>query len=306
VVGHPTSLPQDPIKIYDTHPNKRFAVGDRVVPLDPEEPPVIGVVIGHSAEDRVWVEWGAGRIASQEDVDEIIGAHEWSFLHGMVGSGNVNRPRMPATNGMDRTKLASRSRTKLASKKGDSQMSDSIREARVAGIKALNQYAALMAKNGHIRVAEALLTGASVALSLHQLYENPKTRKASCDRVAKAAMNRSINSVLAITQKMRETKRNPFVKLAGNIDVAMLRALTYPRSKGRKAWTIPSAPGGDYQTPGPVVNDINQAFKAQGQQAQAPQANPQAQAPQADPHLAQAAAQLQQLLTQYPALRQMV
>lgn len=66
-----------PVKLFSTHPNRRFALGDMVLMIDPEEPNVLGKVLGHVAEDRVWVQWPT--TASQEDVEDLIATHEWSF-----------------------------------------------------------------------------------------------------------------------------------------------------------------------------------------------------------------------------------
>jgi hypothetical protein len=45
--------------------------------IDPSEPSVIGKVLGHVAEDRLIVQWPG--IVNQEDVDDLIGLHEWSL-----------------------------------------------------------------------------------------------------------------------------------------------------------------------------------------------------------------------------------
>jgi len=69
--------PNTPIRIYDTHPNQRFEIGDQVLLIDFEEPRVLGRVIGHAAEDRVWIQWP--HTVSQEDVDDIISTKEWAY-----------------------------------------------------------------------------------------------------------------------------------------------------------------------------------------------------------------------------------
>jgi len=69
--------PNTPIRIYDTHPNQRFAIGDQVLKIDFEEPRVLGRVLGHIAEDRILVQWP--HTASQEDVDDVISTQEWAY-----------------------------------------------------------------------------------------------------------------------------------------------------------------------------------------------------------------------------------
>lgn len=64
----------EPLALFDTHPNRRFALGDRVVYAGSagynESMDVTGTVIGHIAEDRVMVRWP--RIAAQADVDDLL------------------------------------------------------------------------------------------------------------------------------------------------------------------------------------------------------------------------------------------
>jgi len=69
--------PNTPIRIYDTHPNQRFDLGDQVLKIDFEEPRVLGRVLGHAAEDRIWVQWP--HTVSQEDVDDVISTREWAY-----------------------------------------------------------------------------------------------------------------------------------------------------------------------------------------------------------------------------------
>jgi len=69
--------PNTPIRIYDTHPNQRFDLGDQVLKIDFEEPRVLGRVLGHIAEDRIWVQWP--HTVSQEDVDDVISTREWAY-----------------------------------------------------------------------------------------------------------------------------------------------------------------------------------------------------------------------------------
>jgi len=75
--------PNTPIRTYDTHPNRRFEVGDEVLLLDDTDVRVTGTVIGHAAEDRVWVDWPTEM--RQEDVQDIIAFKEWPYAHRQAG-----------------------------------------------------------------------------------------------------------------------------------------------------------------------------------------------------------------------------
>lgn len=66
-----------PIRIYDTKPNARFAIGEEVIPLDPNDAPVRGLVIGHVAEDRLLVQWP--HEVTQVDTDDVIAMREWKL-----------------------------------------------------------------------------------------------------------------------------------------------------------------------------------------------------------------------------------
>lgn len=66
-----------PVLRFDVRKNERFAVGDKVIPLDAESTPVVGEVLAHVGEDRVVVEWPM--MASQEDVDDLISSKEFAF-----------------------------------------------------------------------------------------------------------------------------------------------------------------------------------------------------------------------------------
>ncbi len=67
-----------PVQIWDTHPNRRFAVGEDVIPVDPSDVPITGQVVGHCAEDRLWVRWAHG-LVTQEDVFDVIAKREYSL-----------------------------------------------------------------------------------------------------------------------------------------------------------------------------------------------------------------------------------
>lgn len=82
--------PNTPIRHYDTHPNRRLAIGEEVIPLDPAEPPVRGMVLGYIAEDRLLVQWP--HTASQMDCDEVIGVREWSFVGDLTDRNMTCRP----------------------------------------------------------------------------------------------------------------------------------------------------------------------------------------------------------------------
>jgi hypothetical protein len=79
-----------PIRLYDTHPNQRFAVGEDVILVDPAEVNVRGTVLGHIAEDRLLVQWP--HEISQEDVDDVMALRESSWrgsdseVQSMTGS----------------------------------------------------------------------------------------------------------------------------------------------------------------------------------------------------------------------------
>jgi hypothetical protein len=65
--------------LYDTHPNKRFVVGEDVIPITGamRGMPVRGTVLGHCAEDRLWVKWPTE--ISQEDVSDVLPFREYEY-----------------------------------------------------------------------------------------------------------------------------------------------------------------------------------------------------------------------------------
>lgn len=66
-----TAAPNVPIRIYDTHPNVRFRLHEEVLPTNPADVAIKGIVVGHAAEDRIYVRWGHGLI-TQEDCEDIM------------------------------------------------------------------------------------------------------------------------------------------------------------------------------------------------------------------------------------------
>lgn len=69
-----------PVMLYDTHPNKRFVVGEDVIPISGgaiKGMPVRGQVLGHAAEDRLWVKWPTE--IAQEDVSDVMALREYEY-----------------------------------------------------------------------------------------------------------------------------------------------------------------------------------------------------------------------------------
>lgn len=78
-----------PVVLYDTHPNKRFPVGSVVTFVDDKFLRLRGTVLGHAAEDRLWVQWP--NEVRQMDTDEVVGNNEIqdaksSNTAGVIGS----------------------------------------------------------------------------------------------------------------------------------------------------------------------------------------------------------------------------
>ena len=73
-VGNSTIGDSMPTQSYDTHPNKKFQLGDPVAFIGSgvSEPTglITGWVVGHEAEDRVNVQWPTH--LNQEDVDDLV------------------------------------------------------------------------------------------------------------------------------------------------------------------------------------------------------------------------------------------
>jgi hypothetical protein len=63
-----------PITLYDTHPNQRFPVGSVVTFIDDTYLRLRGTVLGHAAEDRLWVQWP--NEIRQVDTEEVVGNDE--------------------------------------------------------------------------------------------------------------------------------------------------------------------------------------------------------------------------------------
>ena len=78
-----------PITLYDTHPNRRFPVGSVVTFVDDTYLRLRGTVLGHAAEDRLWVQWPSE--IRQMDVEEVVNNDEIqdagsSSSVGVIGS----------------------------------------------------------------------------------------------------------------------------------------------------------------------------------------------------------------------------
>lgn len=80
-----------PIQLYDIKPNARFVDGEEVIPLTTETLPVKGIVLGHVAEDRVWVQWPT--MIKQEDTDDIGRLSEHPFFGGNALESSAGRIR---------------------------------------------------------------------------------------------------------------------------------------------------------------------------------------------------------------------
>src|SRR4051812_22055432 len=79
-----------PIILYDTHPNKRFLVGEDVILINSASGgmPVRGQVLGHCADDRVWIRWPSEIM--QEDVSDILPLREYEY--GGTGQARLKGP----------------------------------------------------------------------------------------------------------------------------------------------------------------------------------------------------------------------
>ena len=66
--------PNTPINLYDIKPNARFPVGSLVTFVDSRWVKVKGRVLGHAAEDRLWVQ--LPNEVAQLDVEDVVGFHE--------------------------------------------------------------------------------------------------------------------------------------------------------------------------------------------------------------------------------------
>lgn len=63
-----------PITLYDIKPNQRFPVGSVVTFVDDKFLRLRGTVLGHAAEDRLWVQWP--NEVRQMDTDEVVNNSE--------------------------------------------------------------------------------------------------------------------------------------------------------------------------------------------------------------------------------------
>jgi hypothetical protein len=82
-----------PINLYDIKPNARFPVGSKVTFVDSEWLKVRGTVLGHAAEDRLWVQMPNEVI--QADVEDVVGLDEVTERVEMRPSGYVESSRRP-------------------------------------------------------------------------------------------------------------------------------------------------------------------------------------------------------------------
>lgn len=70
--------PNSPVLLYDLKPNARFVIGEEVIAIYSGQHtgmPVRGVVLGHCAEDRLWVQWPTELV--QEDVSDVLPWREY-------------------------------------------------------------------------------------------------------------------------------------------------------------------------------------------------------------------------------------
>jgi len=102
VIGGPADLSKidvksgysEPLRLFDTHPNRRFATGDKVMFAgglnSVESVHVVGRVIGHIAEDRLMIRWPTH--VAQVDVDDVMGVGE----NNLFGSVEDSKDVLPA------------------------------------------------------------------------------------------------------------------------------------------------------------------------------------------------------------------
>jgi hypothetical protein len=63
-----------PVILYDLKPNQRFPVGSVVTFVDDTYLRLRGTVLGHAAEDRLWVQWP--NEVRQMDTEEVVSNDE--------------------------------------------------------------------------------------------------------------------------------------------------------------------------------------------------------------------------------------
>lgn len=83
--------PNTPINLYDIKPNARFPVGSKVTFVDSEWLKVRGTVLGHAAEDRLWVQMPNEVI--QADVEDVVGLDEVTERVEMRSPGYIESSR---------------------------------------------------------------------------------------------------------------------------------------------------------------------------------------------------------------------
>jgi hypothetical protein len=94
-----------PIILYDTHPNKRFPVGSIVIFVDDKFLRLRGTVLGHAAEDRLWVQWP--NEIRQMDVEEVVNISEIQDAEplnraGVIGSRGSRQAALLTFEDIDR------------------------------------------------------------------------------------------------------------------------------------------------------------------------------------------------------------
>ena len=82
-----------PINLYDIKPNARFPVGSKVTFVDSRWMKIRGTVLGHAAEDRLWVQWP--NETAQMDTEEVVGLDEATERVEVRPSGYVESSRRP-------------------------------------------------------------------------------------------------------------------------------------------------------------------------------------------------------------------
>jgi hypothetical protein len=265
--------PNVPIRMYDTHPNKRFYLGDLVMSLDPERPPLGGVCIGHVAEDRITVQWGDGRLITQEDVEEVIPIREQAGKQDADKNiTSFDSPWLPENQRkteLDKLKQKIDELTEQLEKKqdkeedkekekeeggedkggeGDKKASrrrrtvsarqtltydKKLRIQRHQALISLSRVAGYLRKNGLENAAAMIRKASAVAAAMDELYSNPRTRTASADDVAMKAMSGAISIALRVAKHLRNQDHKRAKKLGELVEISMASALTYPRTPSR-------------------------------------------------------------------------
>lgn len=184
--------PNTPMQVWDTHPNRRFAVGEEVIPVDPSDVPITGQVIGHCAEDRIWVRWAHG-IIDQQDVTDVMAKREYS-----LDSSRVDRVSYDSSSKDERARKASTKSAGISIKKG-SEMS-----TRSDAYVGLRGAAALAAHAGFPGEAKAITAARLVAEALEFTFGNRPQRIAKSEDAAQALVNAS-EDLFRATQSLKDS-----------------------------------------------------------------------------------------------------